>query len=419
MNEERPLIFHIDVNSAYLSWEAVARLKAGDSVDLRTIPSIVGGDQKKRHGIVLAKSLPAKKYGIYTSEPVSSALKKCPTLTIVPPNHQLYHENSQAFMEILRRFAPVVEQYSIDEAFADMSGTRLLYPSYMDAAKKIRDTIYNELSFTVNIGISTNKLLAKMASDFEKPGKIHTLFPEEISEKMWPLPVENLFFVGHAAKNRLNLLGIRTIGDLANADRALVVSHLKKQGEVLYNYANGIDTSQILHTEPQNKGYGNSTTLPYDLTDRETAHSILLSLCENVGRRLRHDGMKASCISVQITYHDFVNRSRQCTLDASTNVTDEIFDCVLRLFDQLWAYPTPIRLLGVSASKATEEEYRQYSLFDSEKYEKRARLDAAVDQIRAKFGDSSVKRARFYKPEKGSASKQETDPKNREKNSEN
>ena len=395
-----PLIFHIDVNSAYLSWEAVDRLKKGNSPDLRTIPAIVGGDQDKRHGVVLAKSGIAKKYGVKTGEPIVHALKKCPNLTIIPTNFELYHRNSQAFMEILRRYAPVVEQYSIDEAFADMSGTEKLYGSPTHAAELIRDTINRELAFTINVGISTNKLLAKMASDFEKPNKIHTLFPEEIPFKMWPLDVGELFFVGDAAKRKLNELGIYTIGDLANGDLNMIRMHLKKQGEVIYNYANGIDISDVLHKEPANKGYGNSITLAHDVTDADEAKAVLLSLCETVGARLRADGMKANCVSVQITYNNFVNRSHQCTLSASTNVTTEIYDLALQLFDQLWDRRTPIRLLGVSTSRVSSESYRQYNLFDTEKYEKLEKLDTAVDKIRKKYGEDAIKRARFLEDKK-------------------
>ena len=289
---KQKIIFHIDVNSAYLSWEAVRRLKNGSDVDLRLIPSAVGGDREKRHGIILAKSPAAKSFGIYTSEPIVSALKKCPQLKLVSPDFTLYQDNSRKFMEILKRYAPVVEQYSIDEAFADMTGTTQLYGSYWKAAETIKNVIFDELGFTVNIGISTNKLLAKMASDFEKPNKIHTLFPEEISKKMWPLPVGNLFLVGESAKKRLNSLGIFTIGDLANADPNYVRQHLKKHGEVIYQYANGNGETELVCSESDNKGYSNEITLSNDVQDAETAKLVLLSLCETVCSRLRKDKKK-------------------------------------------------------------------------------------------------------------------------------
>lgn len=393
--DRQPLIFHIDVNSAYLSWESVRRLNQGETMDLRTIPSIIGGDREKRHGIVLAKSTLAKKAGVQTGEPIVSALKKCPGLTIIPPDFDLYTETSDRFMEILKRYAPAVEQYSIDEAFLDMTGTQKLYGSYKKAAELIQNTIWKELGFTVNIGISVNKLLAKMASDFEKPNKIHTLFPEEIQKKMWPLPVRSLFFVGDSAERKLKELGIHTIGELAQSDPQLLAAHLKKHGQTLYQYANGLDTSDILHKEPLNKGCGNSVTLPHDVTDAEYARTILLSLTESVCARLRADGNRANTVTVQITYSNFVNKSRQCTLSASTNVTNELYGHVCTLFHQLWDAKTGIRLLGVQAGKISTEEYRQYNLFDRGRYEKLEKLDGAIDSIRSRFGEDAVKRAAF------------------------
>ena len=216
---EGRVIFHVDVNSAFLSWEAVYRLRHADGApDLRTIPSAVGGDIAKRHGVILAKSIPAKKYDVRTGEPVVDALRKCPHLVLVAPNHALYEENSHAFMNILRKYSDVVEQYSIDEAFVDMTGTEWLFGKPIAAAHRIKDEIRDTLGFTVNVGISSNKLLAKMASEFEKPDKVHTLFPQEIKEKMWPLPVRELFLVGGASEQKLKRLGINTIGDLAHAD---------------------------------------------------------------------------------------------------------------------------------------------------------------------------------------------------------
>ncbi|MFQ9509990.1 MAG: DNA polymerase IV [Lachnospiraceae bacterium] len=389
------LIFHIDVNSAYLSWEAVKRLKELDSVDLRTIPSAIGGDREKRHGVILAKSEPAKKYGIITGEPISNALKKCPDLYVAQPDFDLYSKNSNAFMEVLKRYAPVIEQYSIDEAFADLSGTSYLYKDPIALAHEIKDTIKNELMFTVNIGISTNKLLAKMASDFEKPDKVHTLFPDEIKKKMWPLPVGELFFVGNTAKRKLHDLGISSIGDLACCDVNLLRTHLKKQGDIIYQYANGIDSSKVEKEEPDNKAYGNSTTIAYDVTTFEYAKMILLSLCESVAARLREDGVKGSCVTVHYTDHNFISRSHQRTCPSPTNITGEIYAIAFGLFETLWEKQTPLRLIGVQVSKLTTEEIRQYNIFDMDKYEKLGKLDRAIDQIRNKYGNNSIKRACF------------------------
>jgi DNA polymerase-4 len=274
-------IFHIDVNSAFLSWEAVNRLQAGETLDLREIPSAVAGDKNKRHGVILAKSIPAKQYNVKTGEPIVDALKKCPSLTLVPPDHHLYQEYSRAFIDILYDFSPTVEQCSIDEAYCDMSGMSTLFGPPVEAAHKIKNRISKELGFTVNIGISTNKLLAKMASDFKKPDMVHTLYPHEIKDKMWILPVGELFFVGKSTAKKLNTLGIYTIGELAKTDLEVLRAHLKKHGEVIHSFANGIDTSIISQEEVKNKGYGNSSTISFDVEEESNSKS---KSCEAEGR---------------------------------------------------------------------------------------------------------------------------------------
>lgn len=395
-----PLIFHIDVNSAFLSWESVYRLKElGESIDLREIPAAIGGDQSKRHGIILAKSTSAKKYGIQTGEPIVDALRKCPELTVVPPRYEIYEKNSKAFMEILSKYSPDVEKYSIDEAFVDMTGTEKLFGEPVKAAERIKNEIYETLGFTVNVGISSNRLLAKMASDFEKPNRVHTLFPEEIEKKMWPLPVRDLFFVGKSSEKKLHSLGIYTIGDLAKTDVEMLKSIMKKQGETIWNFANGKDVSFVEHKEDSNKGYGNSTTIPFDVSDRSTAQMILLSLAETVGIRLRKDNVKIEVISVNLRFYDLSNVSHQCVLDHPTNITNEIHAVACRLFDELWD-GTPIRLLGIQTSRVMEEgSGRQMNLFDDTDYEKLEKLDKAVDSIRKRFGTDSIKRASFVQQE--------------------
>ncbi len=385
-------IFHIDVNSAFLSWEALKLLEEGYDTDIRTIPSIIGGDREKRHGIVLAKSTPAKKYGIVTAEPIGQAVKKCPYLAVFPSHYDYYHKCSKAFMDILRRYAPIVEQYSIDEAFCDMTGTTSLYGDLVEFAHKLKDTIFSELGFTVNIGVSTNKLLAKMASDFEKPNKVHTLFPEEIPAKLWPLPVKELFFVGKSSHSKMQTLGIRTIGDLAAMDIDILRLHFKKQGETFYNFANGIATDVLELHEPANKGYSNAITLPRDITDADTAHQIILSLCEVTCSRIRTDKAFVNVVGIQIVDCDFNKTSKQMTLDRSTNVTDEVYATVIKLFDQLWC-KQPIRLLSVTTSKASDDDYDQFDLFDNGKHKKLRELDSAIDKIRDKYGDKSIMRA--------------------------
>lgn len=387
------VIFHVDVNSAFLSWEAVHRLRSGEETDLRGIASAVAGDKNKRHGVILAKSIPAKQYGVKTGEPLVDALKKCPNLVLVPPNHRLYEEYSAAFVRILCDFSPCVERCSIDEAYCDMTGMAKLFGPPVEAARKLKDRIKNELGFTVNIGISCNKLLAKMASDFKKPDMVHTLFPEEIRDKMWTLPVGELFFVGKSTVKKLNMLGIRTIGDLAKTDVEILKAHLKKHGEVIHSFANGIDTSIISQEEVKNKGYGNSTTIPFDVEDESTAKMILLSLAENVAARLRKDDMMANVVSVGIVNSEFKHSSHQMTLLSPTHSTDEIHKTACTLFDELWD-GSPIRLLGIQTSKVVSDgAERQMNLFGFETDEKRERLDQAIDRIRSRFGASAIQRA--------------------------
>lgn len=395
------VIFHIDVNSAFLSWEAVYRIRhLGGRLDLRTIPSAVGGDISKRHGIILAKSIPAKKYNIQTGEPVVDALRKCPELVLVPPNYELYEKSFNAFMEILRKYSDMVEQYSIDEAFVDMTGSESLFGTPVIAANMIKDEIYQTLGFTVNVGVSSNKLLAKMASDFKKPNLVHTLFPEEIEKKMWPLAVRDLFFVGSASEKKLQSLGIKTIGELAKTDVNMLKSILKKHGEVIWNFANGRDVSMVEPIPMDNKGYGNSTTVSFDVTDERTAKMVLLSLTETVGKRLRKDGVRIEVVSISIRFYDLSYVSHQTVLHTATNITKEIYETACRLFDELWD-GTPIRHLGVHTGRVVKGETgRQLSLFDDTDYEKLEKLDRAVDSIRERFGADAIQRASFVKQER-------------------
>lgn len=394
---EKRVYFHIDVNSAFLSWEAVDRLKKGDesTVDIRNIPSAIGGDVAKRHGIVLAKSIPAKKYGIVTGESISEALKKCPSLFIAPPNHKLYQKYSEAFIKILEDYSPDIEQFSVDEAFIDVTGTRRLFGEPVALAHTIKDRIRDELGFTVNIGISDVKLLAKMASDFKKPDMIHTLYFEEIEQKMWPLPVEDLFYVGKSTKDKLYTMGIRTIGELANTDKKILVANLKSHGELIWNIANGIDISNLHSKTDKNKGYGNSTTVAVDITESESARIVLLSLCETVAKRLRADKVKGELITVTIKDNNFQSYSHQKQIDYATNSTSDIFEYAMEIFNEMWE-GTPIRLLGVSAGKLqTPDQAVQLSLFDDDIHIKREACDVAIDKIREKFGKDAIKRATY------------------------
>ena len=386
------LIFHIDVNSAFLSWEAARRVANGEQ-DLRQIPAAIGGDRDKRTGVVLAKSIPAKKFGIKTGEPIGMALRKCPQLYLARPDFQLYEQCSRAFMNICREYAPVVEKYSIDECFLDMSGTHRLYPDPIEIANTIKDRIREELGFTVNVGISDCKILAKMASDFEKPDKVHTLFREEIPGKMWPLSVRDLFSVGGSTADKLEKARIRTIGDLANRDLADLQRIVGvKMGKQLHDFANGIDLSPVLAEPEEAKGYSISTTLEEDVVTQQQAYGVLLALADSVTARMRADGVKACCVAVSIRSNDFKNRSHQRRLMVPTDISKEVYQISRQLFGELWDGRTPLRLLGIALTELSHGEEVQLSLFQDERREKARRLDQTYDAIHSRFGSAAIMR---------------------------
>ena len=405
------IIFHIDVNSAYLSWTAVEQLKHGAKTDLREIPSIIGGNQKTRHGVVLAKSVPAKKYGIRTGEPVANAFRKCTNLEMEPPDHALYRKYSKALMEFLSTYTTRIEQVSVDECYMDFTEIASRFASPVAGALKIKNEIQRRFGFTVNIGISSNKLLAKMASDFEKPNKVHTLFPEEIQEKMWPLPIRDLYMAGASSTSTLEKLEIRTIGDLACMDPKLIELHLKSHGRKLWEFANGIDDSAVESEPAEAKGIGNSVTLPKDAATEEEAGKILLDLAKSVGGRLRKAGYKAGMISVEIKYHDFRTCSHQKQLARSSNRDKELHQTAMELFRELWN-GEPVRLLGIRTSKLSEEgEPEQMNLFDFQadqeeekkremEEQKRQKLDQALSKIRRKYGENVIRKGRLPEDDK-------------------
>ena len=393
------IIFHIDVNSAYLSWSALKKLEEGADCDLRTIPSIIGGDTAKRHGVVLAKSIPAKKFRIRTGEPVVSALRKCPFLVMEPPDHRLYAKRSRQLTDFLTEICPDIEQVSIDECYMDFTSVEDLYPSASFAAAFMKDEIRKRFGYTVNIGISDRKVLAKMASDFKKPDLVHTLFHNEIQEKMWPLPVSSLYMCGHSSVETLKKLEIMTIGDLAQADPDILYAHMKSHGRQLWEYANGIDDSCVITEPERQKGVGNSTTRSKDATTRAEALHPLLQLADSVSRRLRSAGQMAGMINVEIKYGDFSTVSHQTTLTVPTDSSDTIYHTACELFDKIWNH-NPIRLLGIRTSKLKDSnEPRQLNLFEistgKPASQKQQKLDAALDSIRSRYGNSAVVRGSF------------------------
>lgn len=406
MNGE--IIFHIDVNSAYLSWSALRELQNGSTQDLRTIPSIVGGDQETRHGIVVAKSIPAKVFGIQTAETVASAFQKCPTLVMVPPDHTYYREMSQKLMRHLRSICDEIEQVSIDECYMSFEPIRGRFPSPEAAATYIKDSVYDTFGFTVNVGISDRKVLAKMASDFKKPNLVHTLYVSEIQKKLWPLPIASLHMCGKSSAKLLQKMGIRTIGDLARTDKAVVESWLKSHGGMLWNYANGIDDGQVVKEKPKAKGVGNSTTLANNAETEEEAYTVLKELAVSVSQRLKKHHFLAAQISTEIKYASFRSVSHQTTILTPTAEETEIYQCACQLFNELWD-GEPIRLLGIRTTKLQdEEEPTQISLFDLGKYQeqekqeelrrekeeqkqkKLASLDDAIAKIKKRYGDNAI-----------------------------
>ena len=398
------LIFHVDVNSAFLSWEAARRVKNGES-DLREIPSCIGGDPESRRGVVLAKSIPAKKYKVKTGEPLSAALRKCPGLVIARPDFKLYTQCSKAFKDICRSYAPVVEEFSIDECFMDLTGTEHMYPDPIALAVTLKDRIRDELGFTVNVGIARNKLCAKMASDFEKPDKVHTLFPDEIESKMWPLPVGDLLFIGGSSAARLRETHIQTIGDLAHADPEELKKLLgDKMSIQAYNFANGIDNSPVREQPEEAKGYSNSVTLEENVTDQKAADAILLALSDSVSAHMRSEGAKAGNIAVTIRYLDFKNRSHQRKLARPIDTTKEVYETARELMRELWKDQRALRLIGISLTDLTRGEgHAQLSLFedaDDPNREKNVKKDKMVDALiiqRGSVMQSGIKVARKFK----------------------
>ena len=386
------IIFHVDVNSAYLSWTAVKLLQYGETLDIRTIPSVIAGDIENRRGIILAASIPAKKCGVKTGEPIFSAKQKCKDLRIFPPDYDWYVKSSNAMVEILNEYTPKVQRYSIDECFMDCSHFK---DNYKRVAAKLKMRITDELGLNTNIGISTNKLLAKMASDFKPKNTVHTLFKDEIETKMWPLPVENLFMVGRATTEKLKKLNVRTIGDLANFDEDILIKKMHSHGKLIHEYANGIENSDVRKSNYlEIKGIGNSTTIKYDVENREEALRILLSLTESCAMRLRENNSLCSLVTISVKTNNFIYYSHQKRLLSPTDSTNIIYEGIKRAFDEGWK-GEKIRQLGVRLSKLSSNECCQESLFDFEKKEKQMKLDKTIDELRKRFGKECIVRSTF------------------------
>ena len=384
------VIFHIDVNNAFLSWTAVKLLKNGYKLDIRTIPSVIGGDEEKRHGIVLAKSPVAKKYGITTAETLYQARKKCPGLKVYPPDYQYYVEMSKKMFEYISQYSPDVEKFSIDECFVDMSGTHYLYENLIDLAYKIKDEIHKKFGFTVNVGIGNNKLCAKMASDFEKPDKVHTLFNNEIEKKMWPLPINDLLFVGRKTSEKLEKMGYHTIGDVARANPQIFIKAFKSYGIEIWNRANGIDDSIVDSATHENKSISVSWTLEKDSDDIDTIKKVLLKQTDEVGRSLRRQKMYATVVAVTFKTYDFVSFSKQCSLSNPIKSNDEIYAAVLDILYKAWNFEK-IRNIGIRLSNLTKNKIVQSDIFGGDnKSEEKEKVQTALDKIKDKYGTDII-----------------------------
>ncbi len=386
------IIFHVDVNNAFLSWSAVYLLNHGYDKDIRTIPSIIGGDEEKRHGIVLAKSPIAKKFGVVTAETIYMAKKKCPNLEVFPPNYEYYIEMSRKFYNYLKDYTPVIEQASIDECFLDLTGTNYLYDDILKLAYKIKNDIKEKFGFTVNVGIANNKLCAKMASDFTKPDKVHTLFNNEIKEKMWPLPIGDLLFVGKSSANLLKSININTIGDLANANPTILKKYFKNRVDDLINSANGIDNSKVITDYGFNKCISVSRTLEKDTSDIRKLKKILLDMSDQVGLRARRYNLFARNIAVTFKTSSFKSFSHGITLTNSVNNTLDIYKNALSILEKT-KLDEKIRSIGIRLGDLDNKVSEQVSLFNNNSNDNIQKL---LDNINSKYNNTVVMPAIFY-----------------------
>jgi len=381
---------HIDVNNAFLSWTAVEFLKNGFKEDIRLIPAVIGGDEAARHGVVLAKSNIAKQFGIKTGETIYQAKKKCPQIRIFPTKHNLYTKYSNDLYNILLTYTNKIERFSIDECFVDCSDFIKSRKDFLNLAIELNKRIKDELLFTVNIGLSDNKILAKMASDFEKPDKIHTLYKEEIKDKIWQLPIEELFMVGKKSSEKLRNIGINKIGDLAISNRKMLIKRFGKFGGVIWDNANGLNSEEVIFEQEAPKSIGNSITLPKDYDNIDDLNKELLSLVEKAGYRIRKAGLKAYTVGVQIKTNEFLKYSHQKTLNKPTSNTQEIYNTAKELLENLYNNQ-PVRLIGVKLDNLTDNEFSQISIFETPtKNKKNLKLDNVIDSIKDKYGYDSI-----------------------------
>lgn len=386
-------ILHADCNGFYASVESVR------NPNLRRVPMAVCGSPEDRHGIILAKNELAKAHGITTAETVWQAQKKCPELVLVPPHHDLYEEYSQRVNAIYNRFTDLVEPFGIDESWLDVTASRRLFGDGRTIADRLRETVREETGLTISVGVSFNKVFAKLGSDYKKPDATTVFTRADVERKIHPLPVTALLYVGPAAAKTLAGMYIRTIGELARADRAFVAGRLGKLGEMIHDYACGLDNSPVARwgTEREAKSVGNGLTFPRDLRGYEEIYTGVLLLTDTVATRLRQSGRFATVVQVTLKSPSLRQVQRQKHLSAPTDLARDIAAAAMELVRANWSETAPLRMLTVTAAGLTDRrEGDQLSLFgdeDSGEYERQSRIEGAMDTIRHRFGRQAIRPA--------------------------
>lgn len=388
------IIFHIDCNNAFLSWTAVHMLHSGSKIDIRNRYAVIGGKESERKGIVLAKSNLCKKCGVVTGETLYAARRKCPYLEVYQPEFKIYRKYSDIMYTYLCNYSKKIERYSIDECFIDFSDNLEIKKDPVRWAYKIKNEIRDNFGFTVNVGVGNNKLLAKMASDFSKPDKVHTLFSNEIKDKMWGLPIEDLFMIGRASSKKLRELGINTINDLAHTDREYLARYFKSMSKMMWEYANGIDESLVESDYGNPKSISNSCVLPYNYSNIDDIYQEIKRLSEMTGKKLREKKMYSPNVMVWVKFDDFTKISKQLTLDNLINSDKDIYEYAIKLFNKIWNTDSDrkVRSLCVGVSNLTDKYMVQLSMFENNniKDNEEDKLKKTLNNIKEKYGDKSI-----------------------------
>ncbi len=388
-------VLHSDCNCFYASVELLHH------PELRGKPLAVGGDPEKRHGIVLTADYTAKKYGVKTGMTLWEARQLCSDITFLPPRMDLYLRFSRMAQEIYADYTDLREPFGCDESWLDVTASATLKGDGALIAKEIKSRIKSELGITVSIGVSYNKIFAKLGSDYKKPDAITTMYKDEYRDKVWKLPVSDLLYVGKSTNRKLAKMGIKTIGELALMDTELLEARLGKMGLILWSFANGYDDSPVRkeNTHAEIKSIGNSTTTPKDLQTDEDVKIVLYALSESVAARLRENAFKCRVVEISIRDNELYSFTRQRKIDSVTNITEEIAEEAYRLFKKNYIWGKPIRSIGVrGADLVTDRYFEQIDMFQNyEKRGKQEKMDMAVDDIRRRFGYYSIQRGLMYK----------------------